>query len=296
MKRIAYSGTDRTYYFIAYAVITLLTLSVLYPMVYILSASFSASSMVSAGKVWLLPIKPTLYNYQTVFQYKNVFVGYGNTIVYTTVGTLIAVSLSLICAYPLTRVSLPGHRFFALFFLFTMIFHAGMIPNYLLIRDLGLMNTRWAVILPGALNIYNMIVARSFMQSTIPSELFEASRIDGCDDFMYFFRVVLPLSKPIIAVISLYYAVQYWNSYFSAFLYLVDMKKYPLQLFLREILLLSNFAGTEDMEPELQALMRGLGDTLKYAVIVISTVPLMMFYPFAQKYLVKGVMIGAVKG
>lgn len=290
------SRGDRLYYGICYTIVTLLVLIVLYPLVYIISASFSSPAQVSSGKVWLLPVDPTLYSYEVILQYKNVFIGYGNTIFYTVVGTLINIAVTMLCAYPLSRRDFSGRYVLSLIFVFTMVFNAGMIPNYMLIRDLGMLGTRWAMLLPGAMNVYNMIVARTFIQNTIPTELLEASKLDGCDDFQYFTRVVLPLSSTVIAVITLYYAVAHWNSYFNAFLYLSDRDMYPLQIFLRQILVQNNFDTSEITDPELAQQLKGLSEVLKYSVIVVSTAPLMCLYPFVQKYFVKGVMIGSVKG
>lgn len=225
------SKSDALFYVICYAIVAILCLIVLYPLIYILSASFSSPAQVSSGRVWLFPVEPTLYSYSLILQYKNVFIGYGNTIFYTVVGTMINVALTMICAYPLSRREFSGRYVCSLIFVFTMVFNAGMIPNYILIRDLHLMNTRWAMILPGAISAYNMIVARTFIQNSIPNELLEASKLDGCDDFQYFFHIVLPLSTTVISVITLYYAVTHWNSYFNAFLYLSDRKLYPLQIF-----------------------------------------------------------------
>ena len=290
------SRGDRIYYGVCYTIVALLVLIVLYPLIYIISASFSSPAQVSSGKVWLLPVGPTLYSYEVILQYKNVFIGYGNTIFYTVVGTLINIAVTMLCAYPLSRRDFSGRYVLSLIFVFTMVFNAGMIPNYMLIRDLGMLGTRWAMLLPGAMNVYNMIVARTFIQNTIPTELLEASKLDGCDDFQYFTRVVLPLSSTVIAVITLYYAVAHWNSYFNAFLYLSDRDMYPLQIFLRQILVQNNFDTSEMTDPELAQQLKGLSEVLKYSVIVVSTAPLMCLYPFVQKYFVKGVMIGSVKG
>lgn len=179
------SKSDALFYVICYAIVAILCLIVLYPLIYILSASFSSPAQVSSGRVWLFPVEPTLYSYSLILQYKNVFIGYGNTVFYTVVGTMINVALTMICAYPLSRREFSGRYVCSLIFVFTMVFNAGMIPNYILIRDLHLMNTRWAMILPGAISAYNMIVARTFIQNSIPNELLEASKLDGCDDFQY---------------------------------------------------------------------------------------------------------------
>ena len=293
---VSASRSDKIYYGVCYAVILALVLVVLYPLIYIVSASFSAPSKVAAGRVWLLPVEPTLYSYELILQYKNVFIGYGNTIFYTLLGTLLNVAITMLCAYPLARKEFSGRLVFSMIFLFTMVFNAGMIPNYLLMRDLHLLNSRWAMLLPGAINVYNMIVARTFIQNTIPQELLEASKLDGCDDIQYFLRIVLPLSTTVIAVITLYYAVAHWNSYFNAFLYLSDRKLYPLQIFLRQILVQNNFDTSEVTDPDLAQQLQGLSEVLKYSVIVVSTAPLMCLYPFVQRHFVKGVMIGAVKG
>jgi multiple sugar transport system permease protein/putative aldouronate transport system permease protein len=290
------SGGDKLYYTIAYGVVSLLVLIVLYPMVYILAASFSAAAAVNAGKVWLLPVDPTLFNFKMVLQYKSVWLGYRNTIFYTSCGTLINVVITLTCAYPLSRKGFFGRGFFTFIFTFTMIFSGGMIPAYILMRNLKIINTVWAMLLPGALNVTNMIVTRTYFQTSVPHELLEASKLDGCSDAQYFFRILLPLSHSVIAVIALFYAVGHWNAYFNAFLYLSKKELYPLQLFLREILVQNQFNSDILMDPEMAQQLLGLQDTLKYAIIVLSTVPLMCLYPFAQKHFVKGVMIGSLKG
>jgi len=290
------SRSDFIYYAIAYTVVTLLTLAVLYPMVYIVAASFSTSSEVTAGRVWLLPVKPTLYSYQMVLQYKSVYLGYRNTLAYTIVGTFINVVVTLLCAYPLSRKELFGKGFFTFLFTFTMIFSGGMIPGYILMRDLRLINTFWVMVIPGALGVSNMIVTRTYFQSSIPGELLEASKLDGCSDAQYFFRVLLPLSHSVIAVITLFYAVGHWNAYFNAFLYLSNRELYPLQLFLRQILVQNQFSADIMDDPEAAAQLAGLQEVLKYSIIVLSTAPLMCFYPFAQKHFVRGVMVGSLKG
>ena len=225
---------------VAYTITALLTIVVLLPMIYVVSASFSTGAAVTAGQVWLWPVDFTLYNYQAVLRYKTVWIGYRNTILYTVVGTAINIAVTMACAYPLARRNLVGRNFFTKLFTFTMIFSGGMIPGYLLMRDLHLMNTVWVMLIPGAMSAYNMIVARTFIQSTISEELLEASKIDGCSDTQFFFRILLPLSKAILAVLGIYYAVGHWNSYFNAFLYLNDRELYPLQIFLRQILIQNN--------------------------------------------------------
>ena len=286
---------DRIYYTISYILIGLLTLLVLYPIVFVISASFSSGSAVGSGKVWLWPVQPSLLGYKAVLQYRNVWLGYRNTIFYTVVGTLINIAMTMICAYPLARKGLRGGRFFTLLFTFTMIFGGGMIPGYILVKNLKMLNTVWAMLIPGAMSVYNMIVARTFIQNTIPDELLEAAKMDGCSDARFFFQIVVPLSKAVIAVLALWYAVGHWNAYFNAFLYLSNKQLYPLQIFLKDILV-QNQISTETMDPEIAQQLQNMQDLMKYSMIVIATVPVFCFYPFAQKYFVKGVMIGSVKG
>jgi putative aldouronate transport system permease protein len=287
--------SDRIYYTFCFAILALLTIAILYPLIYILSASFSTAEAVVSGRMWLWPVDFTLTGYRYILSYKYIWVGYRNTIFYTTVGTTLGVFLTLICAYPLSRKSLRGQNLFMLLFTITMIFQGGMIPNYILIKNLKLIDTFWAMLFPGCMTAYNMIITRTFLRSTIPDELHDAARIDGCSDFRFFFSVVLPLSTTIIAVNALFYASFRWNSYFDAFLYLNSKNLYPLQIFLRQLLVQSNF--TADMlDPEAAVMIQTLQDLLKYTIIVVSSLPMIALYPFAQKYFKKGVMIGAIKG
>lgn len=290
------SRGDRVFHTVAIVIITLLTLLVLLPMINVVAASFSSASAVNSGKVLLWPVEPTLKNYRTILDYQSVWLGYRNTIFYTVAGTFINVALTMMCAYPLAQKSFSGRKFFNFVFFIPMIFISGMIPNYILMRDLRIINTSWAMLLPGAINLYNMIVTRTFIQSAISDSLHEAAKIDGCSDTRFFFSFVLPLSKTIVAVIAMYYAVAHWNDYFNAFLYLNKRELYPLQLFLREILVNNQFDSSVMSDPETVRQLQGLADTLKYVIIVVATLPLMCVYPFVQKYFVKGVMIGSVKG
>lgn len=287
---------DKIFYAIVYTVIVLLTLSVLYPIIYILSSSFSSGEAVSSGKVLLFPVDFSLAGYRRVFENSRVWVGYRNTIFYTVVGTLNNLFMTMICAYPLSRRGLPGRKGLMLFFVFTMYFSGGMIPSYLLMRSLGYINTVWAIIVPGSFSVYQMIVARTFINSTIPEELFEAATIDGCSDFRYFQTFVVPLSKAIITVMTLQYAVGHWNSYFRAYIYLSNKNLFPLQVFLREILVMNQIESSDIVDLETQAIMQGMADLLKYSLIVVATLPIMLIYPFIQKYFVQGVMVGSLKG
>ena len=293
---IKLSRQDKTLNALVYVIIIVLTLVVLYPIVYIVSASFSSTTAIAQGRVWLWPVEFSTQAYEVLLEYEDIWVGYRNTIFYTVVATVLNVGLTMMCAFPMARKDLKGRGFLSMFFTFTMLFSGGMIPNYLLVKSLGMVNTRWAMIIPGAMSVYNMIVARTFIQSNIHDELMEAAKIDGCDDFRFFFQIVLPLSKAIIAVLALWYAVSHWNAYFNAFLYLTDKDKYPLQIFLREILVQNQFSS-DAFTSSIEAVQKEqLQLLLKYAVIVVSTLPLFAFYPLAQKYFVKGVMIGSVKG
>ena len=290
------SGSDKLYYLIAYIIIAFLVLAVLYPLIYIVSASFSTAESVNSGQVWLFPVDFSVYSYKVILQYKNLYVGYRNTLFYTIAGTLLNIAITIVCAYPLARKHLVGRKIFTFIFTFSMLFSGGMIPSYLLMRNLGILDTVWVMLLPGAMSVYNMIVTRTFLQNTIADELMEAAKIDGCSDFHFFFKIVLPLSKAIIAVIALYYAVGHWNSYFNAFLYLSNNQLYPLQIFLRQVLIQNSFDSSMIMDDEMAQQLMGLSELLKYSVIVVASAPLMCFYPFVQKYFVKGVMIGSIKG
>ena len=287
---------DRIFYTIVYVLIGILTLSVLYPIIYVLSSSFSSGTAVSTGQVVLWPVDFSIEGYKRVFAYDRVWIGYRNTIFYTVVGTFNNVAMTLICAYPLSRRDLPGRKYFMLLFVFTMYFSGGLIPSYLLMKGIGYVNTIWAMIMPGAFGVYQMIVCRTFINSTIPNEMLEAAKIDGCSDARYFLMFILPLSKAIIAVMTLQYAVGHWNSYFSAFIYLTDKKLFPLQIFLREILVMNQVSASDFTDEETRAIMQGMADLLKYSLIVVSTAPIMCFYPFIQKYFVQGIMIGSLKG
>lgn len=294
-KKVRTGSGDKIFYAISYTIIIILTISVLYPIVYCISASFSSADALMSGKVWLWPVEFNTQGYQAILKSQNVWIGYRNTIFYTVVGTLINVAMTLMCAYPLARTNLYGRGPIMFLFSFTMLFGGGMVPSYLLMKNLGLLNTVWVMLIPGAISVYNMIVARTFIQTSIPGELLESSKIDGCSDLQYFFKMVLPLSKSIIAVLTLWYAVGHWNAYFNAFLYLTDKELYPLQIFLRDLLISNNMASAVE-DPEIASQLRTVELTLKYAMIVVATAPLFAVYPFVQKHFVKGVMIGSVKG
>jgi len=295
-NKIKYSKNDIIFYIFVYFIMSTLLVLTAYPMLYILSASFSDRMAVLAGKVVLFPVNFSLEGYQKVFENKDIYTGYANTIFYTLVGTTINMMLTMFAAYAFSRKEWPLKKGFMFLFTFTMLFSGGMIPNYILMSSLKLLNTRWAMILPGALSVYNMIIARTFIQNTIPDELYEAAKLDGCDEFNYFSKVVIPLSKPIMAVLTLYYAVGHWNSYFNAFIYLSRRDLYPLQIILREILIENSIDTTQIMDEQMLAYKQGIAELLKYSLIVVSTAPILCVYPFLQKYFIKGVMIGSLKG
>ncbi|MDO4387311.1 MAG: carbohydrate ABC transporter permease [Clostridia bacterium] len=287
---------DRILYFVVYTVILLFLLVILYPVIFIISASFSEGSEVQLGHVYLWPVKPTLEGYRAVFSHRNIMTGYRNTILYTLGGTLINVVVTVLCAYPLSRRDMPMRGLFVFLFVFTMFFGGGLIPSYLLVNSLGMVNTVWALLIPGAMSVYNMIITRTFFQNGVPHELLEASQIDGCSDARYFFSILLPLSQAVISVISLYYAVAHWNSYFSALIYIRDKQLQPLQLILRSILLSTRVSLNEFEDPDLLEGKIGLEFLVKFALIVVSSAPIMCLYPFVQKFFAKGVMLGSVKG
>lgn len=273
-------------------------LFVLYPLIYVTSASLSSAADVVGGRVWLLPVNLTFEAYETIFRYDSIPMGFYNSLWYMVVGTIISTSITMCGAYALARRELVGRNIIMRIFTFTMMFSGGLIPFYLVVQKLGLINTRWAVVFPTALSVWNMFVMRTYFLGSIPQELFEASEIDGANDTIIFFRIVVPLSGPIIAVISLYYAVGLWNSYFFPMIFLRNNQLYPLQVWLRDILIVNQFdiLNSSMMDTEMILRKQGLKDLLKYALIVVSTFPLMCVYPFIQKYFVKGVMIGSIKG
>ena len=293
-------NSDNVFGVVNYILVSLLVLIVLYPLIFVVSASFSDPILVNSGKVWLLPKGLTIEGYRNVLEYEMVWVGYGNTIVYTLVGTLINLALTLITAYALSRKDLIGRNFFTLLFAFTMYFSGGLIPTYITVKNLGLLDTRAVMLILGAISMYNVIITRTYFSNNIPFELQEAAFLDGCSDVNLFLKVVLPLSPPIIAVMALYYAVGHWNSYFNAMIYLTDRYKMTLQIFLREVLLLNQLAdmmGSADTDEMMRIAERQkMAMIMKYCLIVVSSAPILCVYPFLQRYFVKGIMVGAVKG
>ncbi|MGG3505158.1 carbohydrate ABC transporter permease [Paenibacillus lautus] len=296
------SKWDKVFLGSVYIYLSIALIVVLYPLIYILSASISSPQQVNSGAMWLFPKEITLAGYQLVFENPKIWNGYLNTIVYTGIGTLLNLAVTLPAAYALSRSDLVGRQLFLGFILFTMFFTGGLVPTYLVVRNLGLINTMGALILPVAASVWNIIVARTFFQTTIPKELQEAAYMDGCSNLKLFVRIILPLSAPIIAVMALFYGVSHWNSYFPALIYLNDESKYPLQMVLRQILVLQEMTAETTgagISGDAARAMNSKAETaslIKYGVIVVSTLPIVALYPFLQRYFVQGVMIGSVKG
>jgi putative aldouronate transport system permease protein len=290
------SAFDRFFLLFNDMILLAALLLVLYPVIYILSSSFSSPIAVSSGKVVLFPVDFSLRGYKAVFEYRDIVRSFANTIFYTISGTLINLTMTILAAYPLSRKRMPGKGIIMFLFTFTMIFSGGLIPSYMLNSSLGLLNTKWVMIIPNAISIFNMIIARTFFESNIPEELVEAAQIDGCDHIHFLLKMVLPLSKPIIAVLALYYSVGHWNAYFDAFIYLNDKALFPLQIILREILVLNSIDSSAIVDPVLATQRQGMSDLLKFSLIVVSSMPFMFIYPFVSKHFVKGALTGAIKG
>lgn len=289
------SRTDSIFNILNTVLMVIIVILIAYPLYFVVIASISSPNAVNGGKVLLWPVDITFSGYKEILNYKPIWTGYLNSIFYTVVGTLINLAFTLPAGYALSRKHLFGRRPLLLLFAFTMFFSGGMIPTYMVIKKLGMLNTAWSMLLPGACSVYNIIVTKTYMETNIPSDLIDASVIDGCNDFQTFFRVVLPLSKPIIAVMTLFYAIGHWNSYFDALLYLDDPAKYPLQLVLRELLLqnqTSSMAGSMGSSIAEQA---QLAEQMKYGVIIVACIPMMMMFPFVIKHFKKGVMVGSIK-
>jgi putative aldouronate transport system permease protein len=279
--------------------VTVFFIIVLYPLIFVISASISDPSLVSQGKVVLLPKGLNFDGYRRVLEYDDIWLGYRNTIFYTIAGTLISLALTLTAAYPLARRDFVGRNVFVIYFTITMFFSGGLIPTYMVVKALGMRNTVFSQILLGAVSFMNIVIVRTFYQTSIPEELQQAAQIDGCSYARLFTSIILPLAKPVIAVMALFYGVGRWNSYFTALIYLSDRNLYPLQMILREILIINEINMEMLMtEGELEVIHKRveLATLLKYCVIIVSTLPVIMAYPFLQKYFVKGIMVGAIKG
>jgi len=297
--RIGSSGTDVLYDAVNTTLLVLVFIVIAYPLYFLILASFSDPSDVTAGRVWLFPKGVTLNSYQKVLEFTILWVGYRNTAIYTLLSTAIGVTVTMLTAYPLSIPNLPGKRWIMLLFVFTMFFNGGLVPTYITVQALKLTNTPTIVIILGCFSVYNLIITRTFLQRSIPQDMYEAAEIDGAGYGRRFLNIVLPLSKPILAVLVIYIAVWQWNSYFTALVYLSDRKLITLQLVLREILTsqqqlmqqLQDGAMDQDMEKATK-----LAESIKYAIVIVSSLPIMCLYPFMQKYFAKGLFIGAMKG
>ncbi|UVI27372.1 carbohydrate ABC transporter permease [Paenibacillus spongiae] len=287
---------DRMFDAINHVLLLLLLAVVLYPLVFVVSASISDPSAVLNGEVWLWPKDLSITGYKKVFANQDILRGYLNTIVYTILGTCVNLVMTVMAAYPLSRKEFYGRNAVTALFVFTLFFSGGLIPSYLLVKNLGMVNTMWALIIPNAVAIWNIIIMRTFFQQSIPGEVQESAQIDGCGNIRILLKIVLPLSLPILAVMTLFYSVAHWNAFFNALIYLTDRGKYPLQLILREILIQSNMQEMIQTNEESLAKSIMEAESIKYAVVIIANLPVLLLYPFLQRYFVKGMIIGAVKG
>jgi len=288
---------DRIFLLVVYIFVFFVFLIVFYPLILVLSSSVSSPALVAKGQVWLLPKELTIMGYERVFKDSLIMTGYRNTIFYTVAGTALSLAVTVSAGYALSKNEMPGRGFFTVLFLFIMYFSGGMIPSFLLIKNLGLYNTRTVLIILGAFSTYNCIICRTFF-TALPQELEDAAEIDGCSQLRSFLQVALPISQALIGVMTLFFAVGYWNAYFTAMMYTLDESITPLQLVLRRLLVqsLQSYDMMSDRDVEAMAEWLALRELIKYAVIVVSSLPLLLLYPFLQKYFVKGVMIGSLKG
>ncbi|MCY9515160.1 carbohydrate ABC transporter permease [Paenibacillus apiarius] len=287
---------DRIFDVVNYILLSFITIIVLYPLLFVMSASISNPETVLRGEMWLIPRDIQFDAYYTIFKNKDILGGYGNTILYTAIGTAINLVMTICAAYPLARKDFFGRGLITGMIVFTMFFSGGLIPTYLLIKNLHMLDSLWVMVIPNAVAVWNIIIMRTFFQQSIPGEIQEAAMIDGCSHMQTLLRIVLPLSMPIIAVMVLFYAVGHWNSYFNALIYLTSKDKFPLQLILREILIQSDSGDMVKLTSESAIKMKMSVEGLKYAVLVVANLPMLILYPFLQRYFVKGIMIGALKG
>lgn len=289
------SAGDIAFDVINVVLLSIICLIVLYPLYFVLIASFSDPTQVNLGDVWLWVNHFTLQGYKVLFATSSIWLGFANSILYSVLSVVISVPLTLMAAYPLSRKDFVGRNVITVLLTITLLFSGGMIPTYMLIRGLGMINTMWALILPGAVGAWNIIIARTFISTSIPNELHEAATIDGCSDFRYLLKIVVPLSKPLIAVMTLWIVVGQWNSYFPALIYLNSSNLYPLQLVLYQILVENQTSIGATSNPESMAAQQHLAELIQYTAIIVSSIPLLVLYPFLQKYFVKGVMVGSLK-
>jgi ABC-type glycerol-3-phosphate transport system permease component len=286
---------DRVFMIVVKLMLAVALILVLMPLIYIVASSFSSPEAVNSGQVGFWPVDFSIEAYQSVLTNAEVLRGYYNSLIYAIAGTLISVTLTVAIAYPLSRRTFYGRNVLMTLLIFTMLFSGGLIPTYMVVHDLGMLDTRWALLIPNAIGVWQVIIARTFFANSIPDELYEAAAIDGASDLRVLRSVVLPLSKPLLAVLALMYTIYQWNTYFDALVYLKDPDLYPLQIVLRNILIMSNTrTGAVDLAQQMHQLQ--LANVLKYALIVVSSLPVLIIYPFVARHFTKGVMVGAVKG
>lgn len=295
-KNIHDSFSDRLLIIFIYTVLIIFTAIILLPLLHVIAASFSDPQAVIAGKVSIFPINPTFKGYEAVLKYQPIMLGFRNSLIYLVLGTTINISMTMLAAYALSRREFRARKALSILFMVTMIISGGIVPLYLLVNALHMDNTIWAMVIPNAISVWNLMIARTYIQNQIPNDLYEVASIDGCTPFSYFWRIVLPLSKPIIAVLSLYYGVSQWNSYFNAMLFINNPNLEPLQIKLRQLLVLNTVDPTMITNVEQLIAKQGITDLLKYSTIVIASLPVLIIYPLVQKHFVKGMMIGSVKG
>ena len=292
-RRVKETPGDRAYYIITYIVLGILALLVLYPIWFVIIASISSADAVLGGKVFLYPVDIDFAGYQKCFERSDIWIGYANTIWYTAAYTVISVTFTLAAAWALSRKTLPLRRFWMIFFTITMFFGGGLIPFYNVVSDLGMLDTPWAIILPGTVSAWNLFMAKTFFQTGVPDTIVEAAELDGANRARLFVSIIVPISMPIVAVLTLYYAIGQWNSYFNAMIFLSDRNLYPLQLVLKEILTAAESSVGGSGETMLEQFR--LANQLKYVSVIISSLPVFCLYPFVQKYFAQGVLVGSLK-
>ncbi len=290
------SKSDMLFLFIVYGTVILISLLILYPLWFVIIASISDPNLVATGKVLFLPKGVTFEGFKYIFRDPRIWSGYYNTIRYTLVGTMLALFITIPAGYALSRNDMLGRGLIMKLLIVTKYFSGGLIPTYLVVKRLGLVNTPYVLMILGSFSVFNLILCRTYFLNTMPIELQEAAEIDGCGIFQYFMKIVIPLSKSIIAIMVLYYAVGHWNSFFNGLIYVTDSDLYPLQLILRDILITGQSVDPSTVDPESLELMKQIARTIQYGVIIVSSLPVLVLYPFVQKHFVKGVMIGSVKG
>jgi len=288
-----YDSNDKTFNFIINLILIIIGLTIVLPLLYVLANSLSSIDEVFYGNVWLIPKSWTLDSYRYILENDNILIGYRNTILYTIIGTSISLIMTLTSAYALSRRDLKHRKFISFFFILTMFISGGMIPTYLVVDALGMIDTPWGFIIPGSLSVWNVLVVKTYYETTIPWELQESAMIDGCSDFKLFLNIVIPLSAPIIAVMTLFYAVGYWNSYFNSLIYLNDSNLFPLQRVISDLLVSEDITGFGSGSYSEQGMML---KSLQFTSIIISSLPMLLLYPMLQKYFTKGIMMGSLKG